>query len=137
MVGTPVAGRNRKETEGLIGFFVNTLVMVADMSGNPTAGELLKRVREAAIGAFMHQDLPFEKLVEEVQPERDFSRQPLFQVMFSFQNRLEESSTISNLEGRSEGIEVEMAKFEISLAAAENDDRISGYVEYATDIYER
>jgi amino acid adenylation domain-containing protein len=136
-VGTPIAGRNRKETEGVIGFFVNTLVMVTDISGNPTAGELLKRVRETAIGAFMHQDLPFEKLVEEVQPERDLRRQPLFQVMFTFQNRLEDSGTVSNLGGRNERVEVENAKFEISLTAVEHVSQMTGNVEYATDIYER
>ena len=137
VVGTPVAGRNRKETEALIGFFVNTLVMVTDLSGNPTARELLKRVREAVIGAFTHQDLPFEKLVEEVQPERDLSRQPLFQVMFTFQNQLEDSLEIANLRGESEKIEIKDAKFEISFAAEEKDDLLSGFLEYASDLYER
>ena len=137
VVGTPIAGRNRKETEELIGFFVNTLVMVTDMSGNPTIRELLKRVRETAIGAFMHQDLPFEKLVEEVQPERNLGRQPLFQVMFVFQNRLEDSTPSADLVGRSERVGTENTKFELTLTILEEEHRMAGMVEYAVGLHDR
>ena len=136
-VGTPVAGRNRKETEGLIGLFVNTLVMVTDLSGNPTVRELLRQVRETAIGAFSHQDLPFEKLVEELQPERSLNRQPLFQVMFSFENHQEDSLATPNPGAGNERIEVDQVRFELALTIIEEGNRIIGVVEYAVDLYER
>src|SRR3970040_1630520 len=85
-VGTPIAGRNRTEVEGLIGFFVNTLILRTDLGGNPTFAELLYRVRDVALNAYNNQDIPFEKLVEELNPQRSLSQTPLFNVLFAFQN---------------------------------------------------
>ena len=96
-VGFPIANRNRAEIEPLIGFFVNTLALRSDLSDNPSFIELLYRVRGNLLDAYAHQDLPFEKLVEEIQPERDLGRSPIFQVMFVYQNNPEENYTLSDL----------------------------------------
>jgi amino acid adenylation domain-containing protein/FkbM family methyltransferase len=136
-VGSPIAGRSRQETEGLIGFLVNTLVMVADVSGNPTVRELLQQVRERAIGAFAHQDLPFEKLVEELQPERSLSHQPLFQVLFAFQNYPEEPLAISGLKVGGGSIGAGNTDFDLMLTLVESGSRISGSLGYARDLYEK
>jgi amino acid adenylation domain-containing protein len=136
LIGTPIANRNRSEIEGLIGFFVNTLVLRGDVRGNPGFDELLRRVRETALGAYAHQDLPFEKLVEELHPERDMSRSPLFQVMFVLQNAPVETL---ELEGLSlSGVESagETAMFELMLSLEERGEEIVGGVNYNRDLYE-
>ncbi|MGA9773579.1 MAG: amino acid adenylation domain-containing protein [Blastocatellia bacterium] len=134
-VGTPIAGRTRKEVENLVGFFVNTLVLRTNLSGDMSFRKLLQRVREITLGAYAHQDLPFEKLVEELQPSRDASRPPLFQAMFVLQNArssdLELAGvTISHLDG--DGV---TAKFDLSLSLHETDDQLNGVFEYNTDLF--
>jgi non-ribosomal peptide synthetase component F len=86
IIGSPGAGRSRAETEGLIGFFINTLPLRTDLTGNPTFEELLNRVSEVVFGAYVHQNVPFEKLVEELRPERNINRHPVFDVTFNYSN---------------------------------------------------
>ncbi|HET7288120.1 MAG TPA: condensation domain-containing protein, partial [Pyrinomonadaceae bacterium] len=136
VVGTPIAGRNRLETEGLIGFFVNTLVLRTDLSGDPTFRELLQRVREGSLTAQLHQDLPFEKLVEELQPERDLSHTPLFQVMFALQNAPQGHLQLGELQLRQEVTRHEAAKFDLTLALEESDGGLRGLFNYNTDLFE-
>ena len=135
LVGSPIANRNRPEIEGLIGFFVNTLVIRTDLSGDPTFRELLARVRESCLGAYEHQDLPFEKLVEELKPDRDMSRNPLFQVMFQLQNAPRHVPDVSGIMVERIPVEFGISKFDITLAIAERDERISGFIEYYADIF--
>ena len=117
VVGTPIANRTRAEIEGLIGFFVNTLVLRTDLSGDPTFRELLGRVRRRLLEAYAHQDLPFEKLVEELQPERDLSRTPLFQVMFVLQNAPRQATGAGGAGAEvAGGRDGETAKFDLTLS---------------------
>ena len=137
VVGTPIAGRNRRETEPLIGFFINALPLRARLDGDPTFRELLGRVREATLGAYAHQDLPFEKLIEELQPERDASRSPFFQVMFVLQNTPAETAGQTGLRLGSFEVDRGVAKFDLTLSAAEaSDGRLTGSLEYNTDLFD-
>ncbi len=137
IVGTPIAGRRWKEVEGLIGFFVNTLVMRSEVKGEESYIELLRRVKESAIGAYGHQDVPFEKLVEELQPERDLSRMPIFQVMMVMQGEVSKGKEMEGL--RIEGMELRTgkAKFEMMLEVREDAGAIGGSLEYSADLFDK
>src|SRR5947208_2421984 len=111
IVGSPVAGRERVETEGLIGFFVNTLALRTDVSGDPTFLELLRRVRETTLGAYAHQELPFEQLVRALQPERDLSHHPFFQVVFGLESSGADSLPLPGLETSCIELDSGTAKF--------------------------
>ncbi len=136
VVGTPVANRNRTELEPLIGFFVNTLVLRTDLSGDPTFRDLLGRVREVTLGAFAHQDVPFEKLVEELQPERDTSRTPLFQVMFSLQNAPPPPPRMGGVEVSPLEDEAAVSLFDLSLDVTERAEGLLCGLEYNTDLFD-
>ena len=135
-VGSPIANGRRAETNSLIGFFVNTLVLRTDLSGNPTIRELLSRVREVALGAYSHQDLPFEKLVEELQPQRNLSHPPLFQVMFVFQNAPLLQVEIPNFTWSDFAIDTETAKFDLTLYIEDTGREIVSTFEYNTSLFD-
>ena len=136
VVGTPIAGRTFAETEDLIGFFVNTLAIRGDLSGAPTFRELLQRTKERALGAYTNQDLPFEKLVEEVNPERSLSYTPLFQVMFTLQNTPRSTDTVGDLALDRLRLPKESAKFDLSLDVFNRRDEFDLQLEFNTDLYE-
>ncbi|MBV9773057.1 MAG: AMP-binding protein, partial [Gemmatimonadetes bacterium] len=136
LVGTPIAGRTQEETERLVGLFVNTLVLRADLSANPTFTALLRQVRERTLGAYAHQDLPFEKLVEELRVERDLSRNPLFQAMFVLQNAPQGAVELPGLALAPHPVETEVARFDLTFSLVEEAGGISGVVEYATDLFD-
>jgi aspartate racemase len=135
-VGCPIAGRTRQELEELIGFFVNTIVLRVDFSGNPTFRELLARVREVAVGAYGHQDLPFEKLVEELQPDRNLSYTPLFQVAFACQSTPTHALEIPGVLVTPVEKIVETTKFDLYLSVNSTGEIIGATLYYATDLYD-
>jgi amino acid adenylation domain-containing protein/non-ribosomal peptide synthase protein (TIGR01720 family)/FkbM family methyltransferase len=135
LIGCPIGNRTRTEVEPLIGFFVNTLVMRIDLSGNPSFRELLHRVREVALGAYTHQDLPFERLVSEVNPDREPGRSPLFQAMFTLQNNPQETLKLRGLTLRPSQNDHRTAKFDLNLVLGESTDRIVGSLEYNADLF--
>ena len=136
VVGSPIAGRHRFEIEKLIGLFVNTLVLRVNQAGDPTFRELLRQIRETTIGAYAHQDLPFERLVEELQPERDLSRNPLFQVMVILQNMPGTTQPMDGLtvSGFNSGSQV--SKFDLTLITSEQTDGLRVALEYNTDLFD-
>nr|MDJ0729888.1 amino acid adenylation domain-containing protein [Crocosphaera sp.] len=136
LVGTPIANRNHREIEGLIGFFVNTLVLRTDLSENPSFEQLLTQVREVALGAYAHQDLPFEMLVEALQPERDISHPPLFQVMFALQNASLSTLELSGLSVSRLPLETGIAKFDLTLSMEQTCTGLTGVWEYNTDLFD-
>lgn len=136
VVGSPISNRTREEIEPLIGFFVNTLILRTDLSGDPSFTDLLARVREAALGAYAHQELPFERLVEEIHPDRDMSHTPLFQVMFALQNASRSPLTLSGLALEVIGVDSGTSKFDLTLAMAETDTGMEANFEYNTDLFD-
>jgi amino acid adenylation domain-containing protein len=138
VVGSPIAGRTRAEVEALIGLFVNTLVLRTDLSGDPSFREVLRRAREVTLKAYEHQEVPFEKLVAELQPERSLSHTPLFQVMFALQNTEGRGGAgLPGLEVSGVGSAMEIAKFDLSMELAATPHGLRGWLSYSTDLFER
>ncbi|MGH8772237.1 MAG: condensation domain-containing protein, partial [Burkholderiales bacterium] len=135
VIGSPVANRDRTEIEGLIGFFVNTVVLRTDLSGDPTFRELLARVREVSMGAYSHQQLPFEKLIEVLRPKRNASYSPLFQVMFALQNANPDRLALAGLAVEPLATQRETAKFDLSLVCGEDSHALKVTAIYNTDLF--
>jgi amino acid adenylation domain-containing protein len=135
VVGTPIAGRNYREIENLIGFFVNTLVLRTDLSGNPSFSELIARVRKVALDAYAHQDVPFEMLVETLQPRRDLSRTPLFQVFFNMVSFVDDPLEVSGLQVEDLAPSDTRSKFDLTLYAGESNGVITLLLVYSTDLF--
>ncbi|HET7228997.1 MAG TPA: amino acid adenylation domain-containing protein, partial [Longimicrobium sp.] len=136
VVGSPVAGRVSEQVEGLVGFFVNTMAVRVDVSGDPTFADLVARARRAALDAFAHQDLPFERVVEELRPERTLSRAPLFQVSLILQNTPRQAVELPRLTLRPEPVDSGTAKFDLSVELTETADGLAGEAEFATDLFD-
>jgi amino acid adenylation domain-containing protein len=134
-VGSPIANRNQVETEGLIGFFVNTLVLRVSLAGDPVFGDFLEQVRAVALDAYAHQDLPFERLVEELQPERSLNASPLFQVVFMLQNAARHGLELPGLAISEVEVDTGTAKFDWTLAVHDGGEGLAARLEYATDLF--
>ncbi|KAB8317793.1 amino acid adenylation domain-containing protein [Tolypothrix campylonemoides VB511288] len=136
LVGSPIAGRNLSELEHLIGFFVNTLVLRTDMAGNPSFRELLQRVRNVAMSAYAYQDLPIDKLIDELQPERSLSYHPLFQVMFVLQNTPRQTFEGQGLTLTPYDWDNVTSRFDLTLSITETEQGLQGLWEYNTDLFD-
>ncbi|MBH8554249.1 amino acid adenylation domain-containing protein [Nostocaceae cyanobacterium CENA357] len=136
LVGSPIANRHYTEIEGLIGFFVNTLVLRTNLASNPTFLELLRQVRECTLGAYTHQDLPFEYLVDSLQIERDLSYNPIFQVLFALQNAPKKQLHLSGLTVNYLNADNKTAKFDLLLSMEEGESGLTGSLEYNTNLFE-
>ncbi|WP_437681732.1 amino acid adenylation domain-containing protein [Sorangium sp. So ce131] len=136
VVGSPVAGRTRAEVEGLIGLFVNTLALRADLRGDPPFVELLRQVRDTALGAYAHQALPFERIVDALGVPRDLSRTPVFQVLFTLQNAPVQVMQLAGLSLREEELPTRTAKFDLDLTLREVDGALVGTLEYSADLFD-
>ncbi len=137
VVGSPVAGRTSAQVESLIGFFVNMLPLRTDLLGNPTVRQLVRRVRDVTVGAYAHQDLPFEKLVMDLRPERRLSRQSIIQVTLALQNFPKEKLELAGLSWTSTAIDHTTTRFDLTLHLFEEDERLLGAFEYATDLFDQ
>jgi amino acid adenylation domain-containing protein len=135
LVGSPIANRNHEQLKGLIGFFVNTLVLRSNLAVNPSFSELLSQIRQVAVEAYAHQDLPFDKLVEALQPERDLSYTPLFQVMFTFQDA-PQLATIFGLTLSEYKVDSQIAQFDLSVSIENRDETLIASFEYNTDLFD-
>jgi len=136
VVGTPVAGREQVQTEGLIGFFVNTLALRTDLAGDPSVRELLRRVREVALGAYARPEVPFEKLIEELRGERSQSHQPLVQVAFALDNMPTDSLQLTGVTLRKMNVVPETARFDLMLSVRETPKALAATLEYSTDLFD-
>ncbi len=136
VIGSPIANRTREDTEPLIGFFANAIVLRSDLSGAPSFLDVLKQVRDTTLSAFEYQDAPFEKLVEELKPERSTSYSPLFQVMFLLQNQPASSMTMPGLSIEPVNVSNSTAKFDLTLAMQDSGSSLSGWIEYNIDLFD-
>ncbi len=136
VIGTPINGRNRTEVESAIGFFVNTLALRTDLSGQPSFRELLERVKQTCLGAYSHQELPFERLVQELDIKRDLSRTPLFQTMFAYQDTTNRDIQSKDLTLTAMRVDTEMSRTDFSCWVTQTDTGLSVALEYCTDLFE-
>ena len=136
VVGSPIAGRTRPELEDLIGFFVNSLVLRNDFSGNPSFKELLARVRQVCLDAYAHQDVPFEKLVETLRPERSLGQSPLFQIMFVLENTPKEALKFGDVAVTSLDLDTELAKYDLTVSMHEETEGLQAVFNYSADLFD-